>query len=494
MSSRRGAWFRLLALAVAWVSPYLVAAQNAFSPGGDDYRIAGALPGDQTHPHLAINSTGGLLVWQDNDTDGDGLGIRALPLNGALLGAGDPFRVNGAGAGDQEKPQVALLKNGGAVVVWQGGRLGFQKIFARFLDAGGAFTTADIQVNTYTNEFQIDGSVACLEDGNVVVVWGSYGQDGSHQGVYGQRLSPAGEKLGAEFRVNQFAGNNQRNPSVAALAGGSFVVAWVSELQRSGSSVDIYARLFNAAGSPAGGEFAVNPTGAKLCANPAVAASPRDGGGGFAVVWSRRDGAFRVAAGQVTADARSQNGWDVFGRLYDAAGAPASAAVQLNTHSYGDQFSPRVSNFGRTFLTVWVSLGQDGSREGVFGQFLDGSGALAGVEFRVNTTTISRQFQPALAADGANQFLVAWPSFGAGTSFDLFARSYEIIRTGMTTTPQGLSLSWNTKPGLSYQVQSSTDFVHWTNLGSPRQATGLSDSLIMNNPGSARYYRVIRVP
>src|SRR5260221_14192000 len=70
----------VLCWSVAAAIPLAVFGQNAFSPGGPDYAIAGALPGDQTFPHAAINATGGWLVWQDNAVDGDGLGIRSQKL------------------------------------------------------------------------------------------------------------------------------------------------------------------------------------------------------------------------------------------------------------------------------------------------------------------------------------------------------------------------------------------------------------------------------
>jgi hypothetical protein len=56
------------------------------------------------------------------------------------------------------------------------------------------------------------------------------------------------------------------------------------------------------------------------------------------------------------------------------------------------------------YLVVWTSLGQDGSREGVYGQFVHSDGSLVGGEFRVNTTTIGQQMQPAVVSDGVGQF------------------------------------------------------------------------------------------
>ena len=73
--------------------------------------------------------------------------------------------------------------------------------------------------------------VATLANSNVVVAWASFNQAASTslQDVYAQVLSPTGQKLGGEFQVNQFISYNQRNPAIAALSDGRFVVAWVSE-------------------------------------------------------------------------------------------------------------------------------------------------------------------------------------------------------------------------------------------------------------------------
>lgn len=476
--------------------PLLVRGQNAFSPGGNDYVIGRALAGDQTSPQAAVTATGGYLVWQDNAVNTNGLRIRAQLLNTSLAQSQSPFSVSSvassANIGDQEKAQVALLKDGGAVFVWQGGRYGFQKIYARFYAANGTFLTSDLLVNTYTNNFQINPSVATLADGSVMIVWASDGQDGSLQGIYGQRFSAAGVKLGAEFQINQWTSKNQRTPAVAALANSNFVVVWITELQRSSASVDAYGRVFTPSGLAVGNEFPANADAINMCANPTVAGSPQ---GGFAVAWSQKDGMVRGIENASTgfpATTKSQKSWDVYGRLFNANGAAASAAVCLNTQTHGDQFAPKLSTFGRNYLAVWSSLGQDASREGVFGQFLTSSGDLAGVEFRVNTTTASRQIHPTVASDGRNRFLVLWSSFVAGTSFDLFARSYDLIRLETANAPAGMTLSWNTQPGLAYYVQTSADNVKWTNFGAARTAAGYTDSVTVSATSGISFYRVIR--
>ncbi len=121
--------------------PAAVFAQtNYYTTNGTEYAVVGQLPGDQVWPDVAVNTNGGFVVWQDNATDGSGWGVSAQRLDGTLSGTLSTFRVNVTGTNDQENARVALLKNGGAVFVWQGGVEGLnQHIYARFLNSSNIF-------------------------------------------------------------------------------------------------------------------------------------------------------------------------------------------------------------------------------------------------------------------------------------------------------------------------------------------------------------------
>src|SRR5260221_5358229 len=204
--------------------PAAVFAQtNYYAANGTEYSIVGSLPGDQVFPDAAISTIGGFVVWQDNATDGSGWGVSARRLDSTLSGTLGTFRVNAQGTHDQGKARVALLKDGGAVFVWQGGRKGYQHIFARFLTPTNTFlTTTDLVVSTFTNNFQINPSVVTLNNSNIVVVWGSFDQASSNslQDVYAKILSRTGQTISNQFLVNQFINYNQRTPPVSALKNG----------------------------------------------------------------------------------------------------------------------------------------------------------------------------------------------------------------------------------------------------------------------------------
>jgi hypothetical protein len=617
---------------VALLVPVIASGSTTFTQQAAEYPIAGSLPGDQVHPHLSINTSGGYIVWEDNVTDGYGLGISAVRLDSSFSSAFAPFRVNAIAAGDQERPQVALLNNGGAAFVWQGGQRGSQHIYARFLSSASTWIgTNDLRVDSGAVQSQINPVITSLANGNVVVAWGSFNQAGSNslQDVYAQLLSPSGAKLGPEFLVNQFTAYNQRTPAVAGLSDGRFIVTWISEQQRTDLAVDVYARIFNADGTPAGNEFLVDTT-TNVCADPSVTAGSA---GAYVIAWDQKDLAVKT------------NGWDVFARAYSAAGV-GSPVQTVNTFIFGDQYAPRVAALPGGYLIVWTSMGQDGSWEGVFGRYLDVTGALSDGEFQINTTTASRQMHPLVASDASGRFLSAWTSFtGVQNGMDLYAQrfvdssqplpamnapfvyvpfilsngvyqpeiqvswpvqaglfvdhydlsvdgtsislstniwlmtaangltvnsthSFQVdyvttsgrrsplspattattwsgnnnwggipadwmaahygadifdwprpdvpvapggptllqlflsggnpqdpttwLRTELVHTPQGYFLSWNPQPGLIYQVQSSDDLSSWTNVGAPRFAAGIADSVFVGGNNNA-YYRIVKL-
>jgi hypothetical protein len=500
---------------------------------GVEFSLSGTRKGDQTVPQLAIGPAGGYVVWQDNGIDGPGnsFGIAARKLGPDLVPPAKSFRVNSILKGPQENPQVTLLNDGGAAFVWQGGRLGGQDIFFRRVTAAGTFTpkSNDVRVSTFERGDQTTPVITCLSNGNLAIAWCSLHQDKSLGGIYARILTRKGQFVTNPFRVNEFRSNNQRNPAITTLSNGNFVVAWVSEnqgvsmmeaLQNHTNRVHVYARVFGQDGLPVMTEFRVN-TRSNLCSSPAVAPSADQG---FTVVWAEK------------ADNRDDN-WDICARTFSAGAQPATATVLVNSTTYGDQFSPRVAQVGSQQMVVWNTLGHDGSREGIFGRLLS-QGTVNGPEFLVNTRTGGSQIYPVVVSDGNSTFLAAWSSHLELSSFDVHAQRYSVIgddsgsepgvslvdespnlnpgagppppptgfvitvsevspqealRVSIAKTSKGKLLRWNTEVGRSYQVQYSTNFSRWDNLGEPRPAAATSDSMVVGNGENAAFYRVIRL-
>ncbi|MBX7106178.1 MAG: hypothetical protein K1X57_19010, partial [Gemmataceae bacterium] len=107
-------------------------------------------------------------------------------------------------------PRVASDTAGNFVVSWTQDILGVATsgdVYAQRFLAGGAPFGGEFRVNTYTTNSQKNSSTAMDEDGDFVVVWESTGQDGSNEGIYGQRYTVV-PQIGS-VQIND--GNAQRS-------------------------------------------------------------------------------------------------------------------------------------------------------------------------------------------------------------------------------------------------------------------------------------------
>jgi hypothetical protein len=325
--------------------------------------------------------------------------------------AGGEFRVNTYTTNNQLSAAVAMDAGGNFVVVWNsytedGSSWG---IFGQRYDAGGAPQGGEFQVNTYTTGVQRFPAVAMDAGGNFVVVWQSDTQDGSDYGIFGQRYDAGGAARGGEFRVSAYTTNNQRFPAVALTAGGAFVVVWES-LAQDGNSFGIFGRRYDAGGAPQGGEFQVNTY---TSSNQLSAAVAMDAGGNFVVLW---DSATQDGSGS-----------GIFGQRYDTDGSPQGSEFRVNTYTTNSQTRPAVTmDAGGNFVVVWQSYSQDGDSAGIFGQRYDAGGVPQGSEFRVNSYTMSGQYDPAVGMDAGGAFVVVWQSNTQdGSGFGIFGQRYD---------------------------------------------------------------------
>ena len=258
----------------------------------------------------------------------------------------------------------------------------------------------EFQINTYTTDTQEGPAVAAAGNGNLIVVWNSYRQDGSDFGIFGQRYASNGSPLGTEFPINTYTSSDQRYPAVASAIDGDFVVVWGS--YGDGSLLGVFGQRFASSGSRLGTEFQVNTYTTGPQGDPAVAVA---GNGDFVVVW---DG----------------GGSGISGQRYASSGSPLGTEFQVNTFSaYGQSFPAVASASNGDFIAVWVSYGQDGSYDGVFGQRYASGGSPLGTEFQVNTYTTNFQDVPAVAAASNGDFVVVWQS-EEGTSLGVFGQRY----------------------------------------------------------------------
>lgn len=199
----------------------------------------------QFNPAVALDSDGDfIIVWASSGQDGNNLGVFAQRYNSAGIAQGYEFQVNTYTTFMQATPSVAMDMEGNYIIAWNSnGQDGNANgIYAQRYNSAGLPQGNEFLVNTYTTSAQFYPSVAMDSDGDFIIVWHSKGQDGSI-GVYAQAYNSAGTTLGMEFRVNTYTPDNQQEPSVAMDKDGDFVVAW-SSYNQDGNFNGIYAQRY----------------------------------------------------------------------------------------------------------------------------------------------------------------------------------------------------------------------------------------------------------
>jgi hypothetical protein len=108
----------------------------------------------------------------------------------------------------------------------------------------------EFRVNSYTTDRQLFSSVSSDASGNFLVAWLSNGQDGSSDGIFGQRYDSSGVAQGDEFQINSYTTSEQEHPSVGTTGANQFVVVWQSYGQ-DGSGVGAFGQRFDFSGAQA---------------------------------------------------------------------------------------------------------------------------------------------------------------------------------------------------------------------------------------------------
>lgn len=372
-----------------------------------EFIVNGATLDYQYGPSIAMAPAGDFVVaWSSYPSDGDLSGIFAQRFDGAGAPAGGQFQVNTETAYEQFAADVGVDAVGNFVVVWtshaQDGDL--DGIFGQRFDSGGVPQGGEFQINDETIDEQSAPTIAVDPNGNFVVVWQSFGQDGSSFGVFGQRFDSGGVPQGGEFQVNTTTIYAQKYPDISIDASGSFVVVWQSFAQ-DGSDYGVFGRRFDSDGIPQDGEFQVNTftTGYQSFYEPRVAMAS---GGDFIVVWD--------SAGQ------DGSGFGIFAQQYDDTGTPQGAELPINTTTFSDQTFPAIAAGGNgDFVVAWGSYAQDGNNYGVFAQ-------------RLCTNLPDEVANLLIAPAGAGQIMLSWDALAGVNDYSVFS---DTVKNGAFSTP-----------------------------------------------------------
>ncbi len=187
-----------------------------------------------------------VVVWRGPESIGSSISAvwgQRYSANGEPLGS--EFRVNTtSGAG---RPHVGMNPTGEFVVAWSDTDANNDGVRARRYAADGTPRGNDFRVNQFTTNAQQAQGAAIDAFGNTVIVFNSFGQDGSGWGVYGAMFNSNGGDIRRDFRISNSTVDTQIAPKVAFASNGTFVAVWTGK-DISGDGV--FARRFDATGNP----------------------------------------------------------------------------------------------------------------------------------------------------------------------------------------------------------------------------------------------------
>ena len=350
-------------------------------------------PGDQQHPMLVPDSSGGaVVVWQDyrSGTSWD-LYAQRIDRSGVLRWSDGGVPVSTAG-GDQLGPQIASDGRGGAFVAWRDLRDAPRSdLYAQAIDRAGQARWAPDGIPMLASpEAQLVSAVVTGGAGGVVVWRDSLGGNGDTR-LLAQRVDAAGNPLWdpAGILVNDGAAPDARPVTVPDGAGG-VIIAW--------ESGPLYAQRLDPRGRLLWGD-----DGIALSTDDAWApAIVPDGEGGAIVAWqteSLEDEASDVRAQSVRASGTLRWGAD-------------GIAVCLASGAQTEVAATRAAAGGA--IVIWRDARDDPFGD-LYAQRVDSTGT---VLWRTDGVVVSDApgFQSSLAAcsDGFGGAVATWTDGRAG--------------------------------------------------------------------------------
>ncbi len=344
-------------------------------------------------------------------------------------------RVNsGSGAEYTQSPQtVASDADGDTVTVWVNETAGQQGVYASVsyvtwtVDADGdplSTIQRGPQILVTGDQTAMYPSVATDGDGDFVVTW-SQMNSSTDWDVYARRYDALGTPLGGTFMVNSEAENSQQYSTVAMDENGDFAITWQS-FDQDGDGWGIYAQRYNPAGIPLGGSNEIQVL--NLVGSPT---------GSFSLQWSGNvTGSIAINGNAFSIVDDVRNELTAIGAEAEVAAVSATEISVRFTGSQGanDQLPISVVNSSVT--------GETGAAVGMSTAIQGSSG-----EFLVNDTTANNQTRPTVAMDHDGNFVISWTGHGqdgdGAFETNIYAKQYprnEVIR-GTTTLPTVEQLS-----------------------------------------------------
>ncbi len=360
-------------------------------PGGIPISTAGSR---QEYPAIAYDGVNYLVVWEDRrNGESDIYGSRVSPDGIVLDPAGIPISTaNNA----QILPSIAF--NGDIyLVVWDDYRNGMQDIYGtRVTPAGIVLDSAGIPVCVVANN---QSCPAVSFDGtNFMVTWED-DRNGTCD-IYGARISAAGIVIDTTGIPITTVLEHQNRPALA-FDTAYYLVVW-EDSRNCSTTTDIYGTRIKTDGG------VIDTSGVLISTNiyffhqdlPAILFNGTD----YFVVWEEE---------------RNNSNYNIYGARIDRSGAVLDTVpIPISTSRYL-QKEPSIAFDGTNYFVVWRDSRNEIYSSDIYGARINTSGIIIDTMGIPITTRVNDQRQPVIAFDGMN-YLIVWADRRNSIDYDIY--------------------------------------------------------------------------
>ena len=515
MQSTGGAVFAWQGSTVAGHRIYLRYIQPDGVFAGPDILVDDGAVGTQEEPSIAVLPDDSVVViWTEANRDGKMRGIFGRKFTSSGTVASAVFQVNQIADYHQRNGVVSALDNGNFAVAWVTERATDPiDIYARLYRGNAQPIASEFRVNP-NDRISANPSIAAFE-GGFRVAWSSRTLtfNDEHWDVETRSFSTSGAPLGTSSIVNNTRKGDQFIPKLASAAGRQMIV-WTS-FGQDGSDEGVYGRVILDNGDFDGDEFLVNTRTRTKQIHPAIAQSRS---GEFIVAWTSFVGG--VASYDLFAQKYSVHSAEVLPQLpkpfvssfnQSSISAVWSEVLGQSVSAYLVFVDGETTPIESTEPMLIVQRGNwtPGSTHTVKVAYRLADGRVSPESETATVTTWGADLNQDGLPDDWQTYNWGrkenWPSPNGDSDMDGSTNMEEffagtdpldpnsVLRMNLSRREHGVYIEWACEPGSVYQVQVTTDFRSWENYGGPRFAASKVDALPLTGPSQVRYYRVIRL-